>query len=199
MMVQNFLKNEKGNFGIIFGLSLLPILSVLGAAIDYSAMLSQKSKIQSAADIALIAAARDSKSENDFFRLTENYLTANLMDINLDIVPKTSPNHVKVTVSNQYNTAFLALVGIPKLKIEVASEVAIRKFGRGSAQANLTEKAQDEVLQAIANAEKASLRQLAHMPPRKLERARIGIKKYFAQLRHQAKIDHLARPLHISK
>ncbi|MEK4034367.1 pilus assembly protein TadG-related protein [Methylocystis sp. IM3] len=54
----SFKRDNRGVVGVIFGLSLLPMLGMVGAAIDYSATARVRAGLRSAADAAVLAAAR---------------------------------------------------------------------------------------------------------------------------------------------
>jgi Flp pilus assembly protein TadG len=55
-LVPGFLANARGNVAVITALSALPIVSVIGCAIDYSMATTIKTKLQAAADAATLAA-----------------------------------------------------------------------------------------------------------------------------------------------
>ncbi|HEX6768992.1 MAG TPA: TadE/TadG family type IV pilus assembly protein [Candidatus Binatia bacterium] len=57
-----FSADERGNVAIIFGLALLPIMTAVGAAVDYSRANAAKSSVQSALDAGLLAGALDGTS-----------------------------------------------------------------------------------------------------------------------------------------
>jgi len=69
-LIARFRHDRRANVAIIFALSLLPVLSAIGCATDYSLAMRMKAKMQSAADAAAVA----SISEN-----SAGYLQATLM------------------------------------------------------------------------------------------------------------------------
>ena len=54
-LIGRFRSDRRGNIAVIFTLALLPILSAVGSAIDYTVATRMKAKLQSAADAASIA------------------------------------------------------------------------------------------------------------------------------------------------
>jgi Flp pilus assembly protein TadG len=54
-LIDRFRGDQRGNIAVIFVLALLPILSAIGCAVDYSQATRMKSKLQSAADAASVA------------------------------------------------------------------------------------------------------------------------------------------------
>ncbi len=97
-MFKRFFSNTDGNFGIIFGLMLAPMIGLAGAAIDYSMLHNRQSKIQSAADTAFLAAAKDAPTSTEFYRLAENYLAANLDGIEVETIAKANPKNVSLSI-----------------------------------------------------------------------------------------------------
>jgi Flp pilus assembly protein TadG len=57
-IVKKFLKNQNGNFAIIFGLTLAPIAMSMGLAADYSAFQRMDSRVQFATEAAMLAASK---------------------------------------------------------------------------------------------------------------------------------------------
>ncbi len=60
-LLSSFASDRRGNIAVIFALSLLPILSFIGAAIDYSMATRAKTKLTSALDTAVLVATAKSE------------------------------------------------------------------------------------------------------------------------------------------
>ena len=54
-LVRRFRSNSSGNIAVIFAIALIPILTAMGAAVDYSMATRIKAKMQAAADAASVA------------------------------------------------------------------------------------------------------------------------------------------------
>jgi len=54
-LIGRFRRDRRGNIAVIFALALLPLLSAVGCAVDYSLATRMKAKMQSAADAAAVA------------------------------------------------------------------------------------------------------------------------------------------------
>lgn len=197
IVLRRFAKSEGGNFAIIFGLLLVPMMGLIGTAVDYSSMLNRQSKIQAAADTALLAAARDAPTSTEFYRLAENYLAANLDGIEVEMVAKANPKNVSLTLTNEFETSFLAIIGQPQIKIEVYSEVAVDKFGRGSA--DIPKYQAKELNKQLDQLEAQLLKQLYKIPPRDQEKARKQIKRQIAYLKRKASSELPSGEIHLSK
>ena len=53
--VSRFRRDQRGNIAVIFTVALIPLISAIGCAVDYSLATRMKAKLQSAADAASIA------------------------------------------------------------------------------------------------------------------------------------------------
>jgi Flp pilus assembly protein TadG len=72
-LLRRFRSNSSGNIAVIFAIALLPILTAIGAATDYSMATRMKAKMQSAADAASVA----SISKNSAGYLAASTMTGN--------------------------------------------------------------------------------------------------------------------------
>jgi Flp pilus assembly protein TadG len=64
-LVKRMLADRRGSVGIIFGLSFLPMLGMVGAAVDYTRAVQTRARLQTAIDSAVLAAARDGAQLTD--------------------------------------------------------------------------------------------------------------------------------------
>ena len=130
MMAKSFLRelcsrlkrlrtNERGNIAVIFALTLLPVMTGLGAAIDYSRANAAKEAVQAALDSALLAGARDGSSS--WTSLAANVFSGNLA-AGLSSVP--TPAFTKIdntfyagSVTASVPTALLGVIGINSLGV----------------------------------------------------------------------------------
>ncbi|MBV8568527.1 MAG: pilus assembly protein [Methylobacteriaceae bacterium] len=63
-LFQRFTEDRKGNVAMIFGLSLIPMLGLVGAAVDYSRAAQVRAQLNSTADAAALAAVSKSGNPN---------------------------------------------------------------------------------------------------------------------------------------
>src|SRR3979490_2529096 len=54
-LIGRFRRDRRGNIAVIFAIALLPILTAVGCAIDYSLATRMRAKLQAAADAASVA------------------------------------------------------------------------------------------------------------------------------------------------
>ncbi|PHR61161.1 MAG: hypothetical protein COA43_04065 [Robiginitomaculum sp.] len=62
-IMRAYIRNESGNFAIVFALSFLTLTTAVGAAVDYNAFSGQRKNVQYAADAGVLAAVRHVESE----------------------------------------------------------------------------------------------------------------------------------------
>jgi len=67
-LIQRYKADEYGGFSTMFGITIVMVLTVMGAALEISRLTSVKSKLQSVTDMAVLAGAiaadaRDSDRE----------------------------------------------------------------------------------------------------------------------------------------
>ncbi len=58
--LRRFQRDERGTVGLIFGLSIIPMMGITGAAVDYARASSVRAELQMAADATALALAKDS-------------------------------------------------------------------------------------------------------------------------------------------
>jgi Flp pilus assembly protein TadG len=137
-LLKNFRRDERGNIAVIFGIAVLPLLSFVGAAIDYSQVSQVRTRLQAAADAASVGSV--AKSSPAFIAAgsmsKDGSITAGGPDaksiFNGNLVGKTgftltnvaadvakSGGTVTSTVafSADVTTSFLNIVGINKITI----------------------------------------------------------------------------------
>ena len=196
-MLKQFLREEGGNFAVIFGLSLFPLVGLLGAAFDYTQLSDTKARIQSAADVAMLAAAKDADSFNEFQTLSSQYMATNLPDVEVSVETRPGAKSVKVDIGSNYETSFLGLLGFDTLKMNVNLEIATNKFGSGNTTLRIREA--KELLEAANITEKRMLSAVNKLPPRDQDRASRKIRQRFDELRHKIEAGSDATPIHLIK
>ena len=83
--LQKFINNKCGNVAPIFAVAIIPIILSAGAAIDYSRMSSDMTRMQSAVDTALLAGGHDLlSSSNNQGRENARSMVRNYLEANLD-------------------------------------------------------------------------------------------------------------------
>jgi len=127
-----FKKKEDGNVAMTFSLMLVPVLILVGAAIDYSRLSSVHKKLQDAADAAALNAALAYSSDEDTNlneignqAFDENaYATDKMVILNKN-ASMTENNSVSYVLNGKLDPIFVQLFGYPKLDFTVESEASL--------------------------------------------------------------------------
>ena len=130
-LTRRFRSDSRGNIAITFALALLPVLSAIGCATDYSLASRMKAKMQSAADAAAVASiSKNSAGYLAAATMTGNgSITAGLTDANnifcgnLNVVNATSGTGCNTTSTTDFGNLSLAGTSVTKTGIVLNSVV----------------------------------------------------------------------------
>ena len=125
---KNFAKNKKGNVGMLFGLSAIPIFLAAGSAIDYSRIANAKANLVASLDSsALYAAAITDKTEAQMKDLARVYLDKNYSNTGDAAVSAFDlhnyADRVEVTGTVQVKTWFMSVGGINNVDVNASSQI----------------------------------------------------------------------------
>jgi Putative Flp pilus-assembly TadE/G-like len=126
--VQTFRAAEGGNVAVIFALTLLPVMTGVGAAIDYSRANATKEAVQSALDGALLAGAKDGSS-------TWKTVAANVFSSNLAAksISFSTPAFSKDDANSFYTGSVTASVPTSILSVIGINSMGVTAGGRATA------------------------------------------------------------------
>jgi Flp pilus assembly protein TadG len=121
----------RGNVGVAFALTVIPLCAILGLAIDYLCASNLRSTLQAAADAAVLAAGAQGSDDDATLEAT----VALFMDANLTASAKaalgsvrvtfTKPATIRVEAQAVSKNSFLKLVGIDVTPVAVTSEAVM--------------------------------------------------------------------------
>jgi Flp pilus assembly protein TadG len=136
-LIESFRRDRRGNIAVIFAIVLLPTLSAIGCATDYSLAARMKAKMQSAADAAAVASI--SQNSTGYLAATQmtsngsvsvaqtdatNIFNGNLTGsgyTNLNVTSTVTKTGSTLTSNVQFSadvpTVFMQVAGFPKLTI----------------------------------------------------------------------------------
>ncbi|MCB1413303.1 MAG: TadE/TadG family protein [Xanthobacteraceae bacterium] len=133
-----FISAKDGNVAVIFAIALLPVLGIVGAAIDYTRASAARSAIQAALDSTALMISRDATADptisaDQVQALATKYFNA--LYHNKDVTEVTpvatfSPNSssagstVTITGSGTMQTDFMRVVNIPTMDVGASSQTA---------------------------------------------------------------------------
>ena len=129
-MIRRFRRDERGNFLMLFGLVLVPLMGVVGVAIDYSRASNARQALNSAIDSAALMAARDAQkmTDKDLTKRVDDWVKDNLPPdvksqfsgsvITIDRTART----IKIDASANVPTTISSVLGMTKLPVSTSSQ-----------------------------------------------------------------------------
>ncbi len=124
----NFVKSTRGNVAMIFALCLLPLLVLMGGAVDLSRQRGGEVGAQNAIDAALLAVAHKAMtmSDEELTKEGQAFFETQLMGSNLQITSFTITKTGEVLnaeVIGKVETTFLAIMGLDALTVRRQASV----------------------------------------------------------------------------
>lgn len=134
--IVQFKHDARGQIAMMLALLLIPLAAFIGGALDFSQKITYTNKLQATLDSVSLAVAKaiakDSTVKDSDLKIIADsiYNLNHTKPNNVDIKPYTivrTKTTLTVQQSASLNTAFMALVGTPKLPITVVSVIDIRR------------------------------------------------------------------------
>lgn len=123
-----FIGAREGNIAVIFAISAIPIISFVGAAIDYTRANAARSSMQAALDSTALMLSKDlsagtinttqiNQKASAYFGALYNNKDANNVTVNVTYVPPSgsSPATIKLDGSGSIVTDFMRVAGFPNM------------------------------------------------------------------------------------
>lgn len=130
--LSRFATDRSGSVAVIFSVALLPALLAIGAAVDYSRVVSARAKVQAAADAAVLAAgldvsgASDSQLEARAETSVKTPFPAGSSVTIDDVALHTAGGSIVLTVKSSTRTGFASLLGQPSVSSTTVAAVPRR-------------------------------------------------------------------------
>jgi Flp pilus assembly protein TadG len=125
-----FLRDDLGVVAILFGLLLIPLVGMVGLALDYARATNALTQLQAALDATALAAARadSDMSEEELATFAADYLASNYAgntnyDYTLESIRR-EDGRVVLSATGNVPTTLFALLGIDTMPISTQTEVA---------------------------------------------------------------------------
>ena len=108
--------SNDGNVAMIFAVAAIPLLTAVGAAVDYSRAGSLHSQLQADTDAAALAACKSPKTD----RLELKAVAQNVLDgfmpgrvtiLDPPIVAASNPRRIELTTQTSYSPQFMQFAG----------------------------------------------------------------------------------------
>jgi Flp pilus assembly protein TadG len=128
--VRDFMRADKGNVAVIFGIMLLPIVGAVGAAVDYSRASIARTALQAALDSTALAVSKDAAllTESQLNAKVQSYFSAVLQNQhakNVQVTASYSANAKRVltlTATGLVDTKFMGLFGIDTIELGTSTK-----------------------------------------------------------------------------
>ncbi len=129
--VRRFARCARGDTAVVFAMSLIPVMLVVGAAFDYSRASDFKTRLQSALDSGALAAAAATKL-NDGERakmalaaFNVNFITHATAGLKAKPKIKIGQDTISMSVNVDYPTTFMRIVGYKSINVGGSVDVSI--------------------------------------------------------------------------
>lgn len=126
-LLRNVYRQETGQSLVLFSVSLLIILGMLGMVLDYSLAVVRQRQMQTAADAAALAGARDlakGEAESTAIERMESILVANQADADLSTYTVNNGSVTDVRARISVPTSLSRLFGVDQIPVEAHSRAA---------------------------------------------------------------------------
>lgn len=131
-MLKSYSSDNSGSVVVTFAVTLLVVVLVIGAALDLSRLHNANSKLQDAADMAVLSAALEIQAENKKWRRTGKAMFGvNTNDLPIKSNPKLkfkkNKDHVELTVDAELKPMIMHMFGYKDLEIQVFAAASLAK------------------------------------------------------------------------
>jgi Flp pilus assembly protein TadG len=123
-----FRKDDRGNVATIFALAMIPLIGMVGAAIDYGRVSQIRGKLADALDAGVLAVgSQPTMSDTAAYAMVNNWVTAHMgtglaANWHLDTVTQVN-GAITATASGSVNMTLTHILGISSVPISVKSQV----------------------------------------------------------------------------
>src|SRR5215204_1186558 len=124
-MLQRFRNADQGNVGMVFALSLLPVVGMAGGALDYTRATTTRQKLQAATDMAALGAATANSVSSDAQRIA---LAQSLFKANdtsgATVSASAAGDKVTVVADARVKTTLMSVMQVSEIALSVRSTAA---------------------------------------------------------------------------
>jgi Flp pilus assembly protein TadG len=128
--LRRLLAEESGSFAVAFGILIVPVIAMMGAAIDYNRAVAARAKLGSALDAAALALARRPlEGDASARQFLQDYIQATLEATGFPAAQWSisrfaqTTKSVQVELSGTVDTAIMALLSVDQISFSAATEV----------------------------------------------------------------------------
>lgn len=124
--MRRFCKDDRGAVILIFGLAVIPMIALIGLAIDYTRAATERSRIQQLADAAALMIAQEPQgtAQSVLQQMVQDTIAAQTSaDEGISVNVQDLGNRVKVDISANVKTTFSNIIGQTDLPVKASTEV----------------------------------------------------------------------------
>jgi Flp pilus assembly protein TadG len=130
-LVRRFAKDRKGNIAVTFALSFLPVMGMVGSAMDYGQLTNARTAMKQASDLTAISLAKVAPTKtaaelqtmgDAYYRSTLSYTVSNLV---VTTTFNKDEGGVTVAATADVPMAVMKTVGIDKMSTSVRSKAGV--------------------------------------------------------------------------
>lgn len=131
-LIGRFARDQRGNIAVMFAFAIMPMLGLVGAAIDYARASNARTAMQAALDTTALMISKDAAGLTDAQVTTKAqsyfnalYKNSEVLNVSVSAVytkptPSTAGN-IAMTGSGRVNTTFMKVAGFPTIDFKTAS------------------------------------------------------------------------------
>ncbi len=123
--VHSFANCARGNIGILFALTIVPIAGAAGIAIDYRQALNAEAELQAAVDAAAVSAAKSAVARAERSGIAQAVFNANMKTSKLASGATSgvtvTPEQVTVSATVDVPTTLMSILGYTSMNVNVQS------------------------------------------------------------------------------
>lgn len=125
-LLRRFLRHEGGNYAMLVGITIIPLIAAAGLAADYARYVAASSHLQQLADAASLTLASDQlMSSDDALEKAGNIISANnwtdgVQNVTIRKVDSTE-SYVDVTVAGNIPATFMGVLGYDLLPVSTSA------------------------------------------------------------------------------
>jgi Flp pilus assembly protein TadG len=135
-LVAAFRRSNEGNIAILFGIAVIPIITFVGAAVDYTRAVSARSSMQAALDSTALMLAKDltdgsintsqiSTKADQYFRALYTNNEAKSVTVNATYTQNSgNGSTILINGAGAIDTGFMRVVGFPTMDFKTSSTSA---------------------------------------------------------------------------
>ena len=122
------LRDDSGVAAVVFALAIIPIVVVIGAAVDYQRAVATRARLQTAVDAAVLAAVK-SPNPSERLQVARAVVSSNIADLSVDGLRQVFTNNADGsftgTLQGVASTAFMGIVNVKSLDLAVTARAAL--------------------------------------------------------------------------